>query len=443
MDANIIKAETAKQIRDRGYGNSQKSGINKLGAEDFFIKIRDAIISEYTQHGFCEMVDEYLYGAQRNIDVIVYAAIYQITSFRLYEKGSSPYVPTDPMVSQQSLTWENAQVGYVWDCTTINLIPLLSKANIAGHKLHLQYLQKNNMTDTVKKNQTEIEVENAKKEAMQIITDAKKERELIIADAKKEAGEIASFAKGKKDRETVRENSLVFMNKDDMQNADRLIEKYIVESQRAYKVSSERELSLIVDRNKDNLSKTEEFHDKMCEKTNELQVAWMNSISSSIDEMRELKEEFYKHLHEWQKGLYLHEYEQIAERYTELYRIIDVDRIIANEIVNLANMNGTSDNSRRKTRDGDSQNEIVEKLQKINESLSIFLRKFEVSLNGLGLYVYRVEEGILFNYEWHMNVDDTIDCEGKRIKRCVVPGIAKRAIGDGEDDVIIPALVAV
>ena len=266
----------------------------------------------------------------------------------------------------------------------------------------------------------------------------------IIADANRVAEEIISTAKDKKTRETTSGSKSTFMNTDDMQKADDLIEKYIEESQRAYKVSSERELSLIVDRNRKNLSKTEEFHDKMCEKTdkmckktNELQVAWKKSISSSIDEMNAIKEEFYKHLHEWQKGLYLHEYEQIAERYTELYRIIDVDRIIADEIVSLAN------GDTRRMRDYEEQNDTIEKLQKINESLSIFLRKFEVSLNGLGLYVYRAEEGALFDYVWHMNVDDSIDCEGKRIKKCVVPGIAKKVIGDGEDDVIIPALVSV
>ena len=259
----------------------------------------------------------------------------------------------------------------------------------------------------------------------------------IIADANRVAEEIISTAKDKKTRETTSGSKSTFMNTDDMQKADDLIEKYIAESQRAYKVSSERELSLIVDRNRKNLSKTEEFHDKMCEKTNELQVAWMKSISSSIDEMNAIKEEFCNHLHEWQKGLYPHEYEQIAERYTELYRIIDVDRIIADEIVSLAN------GDTRRMRDYEEQNDTIEKLQKINESLSIFLRKFEVSLNGLGLYVYRAEEGALFDYVWHMNVDDSIDCEGKRIKKCVVPGIAKKVIGDGEDDVIIPALVSV
>lgn len=442
MDKIIKKSDSAKQIRDRGYGNTQIVGINKPGAEDFFIMLRDAIVSEYTSQGYCEMVDEYLYGMHRNIDVIVYAAISQISSFRPYQKGTSVYVPIDPMMSQQPITWESAQVGYVFDCTVTNIIPMLSKANNTGHKFHQQLIRKNTSTsDSITTDGSNLEIEKAKNEAKKIIADAKNERNQIIANAKEEADKILRSVGEKRDK--LKANNSSFMNTGDVKTADGFIEKYIAESQRAYKLKSEQEISLIVDRNQKNLSRTEEFHDQMCEKTNELQVTWMKTITFAIEEMNSIKEEFYKHLHEWQKGLYPHEYEQIAERYIELYRIIDVDRIIADEIVKEINSRDVGLSGTTLVKRDNGKSDTIGKLQKLNETLRVFLHKFEASLNGLGLYVFRVEEGMPFDYVWHMNVDDSVDCEGKNIKRCVVPGIAKRVIGDGEDDVIIPALVSV
>ena len=93
--------------------------------------------------------------------------------------------------------------------------------------------------------------------------------------------------------------------------------------------------------------------------------------------------------------------------------------------------------------DAEKNTVVLKKLQSLDKSLRIFLHKFEISMNGLGLYVYRAEGGDDFDYVWHMNEDDSIDCAGKKIRKCITPGVARRVQGDDEDDVIIPALVSI
>ena len=217
--------------------------------------------------------------------------------------------------------------------------------------------------------------------------------------------------------------------------AEDSLKKHLYEYHQSYRNSSERKITSLINDGQKNLSKTEEFHDKMCAKTNELQASWIKALSKLSDEMTSQKEEFYKHLHNWQKGLYPHEFEQLAERYTELYRIIDIDKLIIEIITNI--------NSQHDLNEGIGMPETVARLEKLDKALHIFLHKFEVSLGGLGLYVYRAEEGAQFDYIWHTNVDDSVDCNGKCIKKCIVPGIARRSADDGEDDVIIPALVSI
>ena len=82
-------------------------------------------------------------------------------------------------------------------------------------------------------------------------------------------------------------------------------------------------------------------------------------------------------------------------------------------------------------------------LQKLNKTLTTFLRRFELSLNGLDLYVFYPNPGDEFDETWHILDDEDEEYEGKYIKECIVPGIAKKANDDYGDDVLIPAVVKV
>ena len=87
----------------------------------------------------------------------------------------------------------------------------------------------------------------------------------------------------------------------------------------------------------------------------------------------------------------------------------------------------------------------LEELEKLNRKLSIFLKKFESSLNGLDMYVYHPDNGEVYDEVWHMIEDDSEFDYSKEyhVKRCVLPGVAKKVNDDGEDDVIILAMVEV
>ena len=59
----------------------------------------------------------------------------------------------------------------------------------------------------------------------------------------------------------------------------------------------------------------------------------MRALDDSYEKLTELKTEFYRTLHEWQVSLYPSEFQPIAERYIELYRILNLDKILRGEIM--------------------------------------------------------------------------------------------------------------
>ena len=61
----------------------------------------------------------------------------------------------------------------------------------------------------------------------------------------------------------------------------------------------------------------------------------------------------------------------------------------------------------------------------------------------MGLYVYYPKTGDTFDDMWHICEDEPVNCEGKKISQYIIPGIAKKANDDSEDDVIIRATVMV
>lgn len=408
----IYKAETAKRIHDKGYG---ARSLARVDAEDFFIRLRDAIISEYTEYGYCELIDEYIINRPSKVDVLAYSAIAQVSNVIKYQKGKDIYIPLENGV--KSITWEMANSQTIQTDMDPNLVLNNAlKANAKGRRMHADYL-KNSM------NSDRAMAIDSEREARRIIEEAKAEANRIIDAANDKVKSVETTPSSKK------VGGIFAQDKEVLGNGSK---EQLLDYQKKYRRDCEREIAGLVDRNQKNLYKTEQFHDQMCAKTNELQATWTRSIASVVEEMNSIKDDFYKYLHSWQKGLYPHEYEQLAERYLELYRIIDIDKLIVDAVF---------ENNKLDVIGKESQS--LSKLQKLDETMHIFLHKFEVSLNGLGLYVYRADEGTDFDYVWHMNEDDSAECDGKKIKKCLAPGIARRVIGDGEDDVIIPALVSV
>lgn len=172
----------------------------------------------------------------------------------------------------------------------------------------------------------------------------------------------------------------------------------------------------------------------MCDKTNEFHAMWVQSLNG-------FKQEFYNHLHKWQASLYPSEIKDIAQRYTELYKTINVDRLITEEALYQYNNDKQNDMHDRMT----ASPSTVEGLNRLNITLTKFLKKFEQSLSGFGMYVFYPKENEKFDEILHSAVedDDYYDFDNAVIERCIVPGIIKKATDDGDDDVIIPAEVKI
>ena len=415
--------KSAQHIAEKGYGQSV---FGRIDAEDFYISLREAIESEYNLQGYCELIDNLLMGLVQGVDGIVYCAISNAGKRSPYKKGDNKFIPLSGI---RPISWNQVMFGqFQFDINSVcNEIVECRKR---GQRSHSAFIKKISVeeTDISSSNQANDRLMKAKRDSDNIIRTAEKKASKIIESAEREARQSRLAVKNESalDTEMSRFGRKIVVGNPQETNTEDSTTEYVYNQQRRFRQECEREITALIEQNQKALSKNEEMHDQMCAKTNELQVAWMKSLTSATDQLTALKEDFYKHLRTWQQSLYPSEYEQLAERYIELYRIIDLDQVISDTMIG-----------------GDNNSATLIKLQSLDKSLHIFLHKFEVSMNGLGLYVYRAELGDDFDYVWHMNEDDSIDCSGKKVRKCITPGVAKRVQGDDEDDVIIPALVSV
>lgn len=420
--------KSAQQIAKTGYG---QLAFNRIEAEDFYINLKEAIEAEYKLQGYCELIDNLLMDVTASVDNIVYMAI-EYAGVRPYKKGETKAIPIPNGLYISYVSWSQIKFGkYVYPMSQV--WDKVIECRKRGQRKHIDVIK-----DVINKQLKEDGDASNRNLANDMIMKPKRERDSIISIANSKAPEITASAE--KEASQLKQNGGIvsstigtsyFGRKDSIRNQQEVsvgesTVEYLYSQQRKFKQECEKEIAVLIGQNQKSLAKSEEIHDQMCSKTNELQGAWMKSLASATDQLLALKEEFYKHLRTWQQGLYPSEYEQLAERYIELYRIIDLDKVISETMV-----------------DAENNTVVLNKLQSLDKSLRIFLHKFETSMNGLGLYVYRAEVGDDFDYVWHMNEDDSIDCSGKKIGKCITPGVAKRVQGDDEDDVIIPALVSI
>ena len=153
-------------------------------------------------------------------------------------------------------------------------------------------------------------------------------------------------------------------------------------------------------------------------------------MDNTLEQLNAVKADFYQHLSQWQKALYPRKGKALADCYLELYRILNVEKLLREEVVFQADQPQAGPSPK-----------TVEGLHKLNKTLTKFLRHFEAALDGLGLYAYFPQPGELFDEMRHTPEDEDAVCEGKTIQFCIQPGIAKKSSDGGEDDVVIPAEV--
>ena len=441
MCIHIQNKMNSSAIYRYGYNNPNNSEdpekTHRINAKEFFNNLSKSIIDEYEHQGFCDLVDDVI-GGREPLDFVAYAAMLYAREHFMGNPldESEQYIPYAIYkdfqgVSHRLMSEDYDKVRMNANTTTYEMyiIQLLDLRN-AGKRAHLESI---NIT------------EQHPDVSGPIIEEANQQANQIIAEAQKNADRIYSAA-----------------------------EQYLKEERLSFKKEINKEISIMLKDRDDQIGLMDKKHNEMRDATDSLHAVWSEELTQTIENLSGLKNELYDHIHNWQISLYHYEIEPLAQRYIELYKIINVDRMIDAEVlfacsnacskdetrVNPEVSNLDSNEQKENVKDKNEENvncdelddnnvlknkETLDALQKLNKTLNIFLRQFEVSLNGLGMYVFYPKEGDEFDDVWHIldneeNINDSI--VDSIIKRCVLPGVAKR-INAEEDEVIIPAVVEI
>lgn len=444
MTNNEEKRASALEIYQSGYQSIFGSG-SKIDSKSFFIELRDAVIYEIETTGYCELVNKILEQGTGGLDIVACAALVDIK--KGFEDNMLTDVEKDPKYKEYvphlrvRLRWSKCEFGRM----NVSIQQVYEDVKGAReilqlHHIHTIKMERKTSINTDKKN---IEVvERAKEQAEKIISSAEVEAKRITNDANAEAIRIIEEAKVRAkeiDDSVTKEASEKAKDK-----AEKLVSRYLTEEQKSYKLELNDEMRKFTDAYIENSNRAMTVHTEMCDATNAVQARWIQALDDTISKMSDIKSEFYSHLHDWQVSLFPKEIKPLAERFLELYRIINVDKMLREEILLKSLSDEMSDDLTDSRVDKNNDLEIrIAGLQKLNKTLTTFLRRFELSLNGLDLYVFYPNPGDEFDETWHILDDEDEEYEGKYIKECIVPGIAKKANDDYGDDVLIPAVVKV
>ena len=424
---------TALEVYRSGYRNRHVLGGYVLASRSFFVELREAICYELEHYGFCSLVDELLKEPPAYMDKVAYAVFCDLAvgypSGQLVdtERGTySAYVP----YQESRLSWSecNFMENWCWNLTR-RVLENIQRARDSVREGHLRYLKTLTEAQPTQKPQ-EIPItpvpdpkeaerlrQEAETQAAQIVENAKQEAERINQSAQTAADAILAEAQAKA------ENGA-------KERADKLVQKYLAQAQREMRQACDAEMEVRLQKTLSQARTLETIHGEMCDKTNTLQANWIKALDNTLEQLNAVKTDFYQHLSQWQKALYPREVKALAECYLELYRMLNVDKLLREEVVFQADQPQTEPSPK-----------TVEGLHKLNKTLTTFLRHFEAALGGLGLYAYYPQPGELFDEMRHTPEDEDAVCEGKTIQFCIQPGIAKKSSEGGEYDVVIPAEV--
>lgn len=439
---------TALEVYRAGYQNQYVHGGYVLASRAFFVELREAICCELEHEGFCTLVDELLEKPPRKLDAVVYAVFLDLASGyengRLTEVTASAYLPY-MKAGGASISW--AACSHMQKCFESvgeeARGSVIQRARNVVRKEHLRYLKTLTEAQTIQKPQKPQEIpitpmpdpkeaerlrKEAKNQAAQLVEDAKQEAKRLTEEAQLEADRINQSAQTAAN--AILAEAQAKAENGAKERADKLVQKYLAQAQREMRQTCDADMEVRLQETLSQARTLETIHGEMCDKTNALQANWIKALENTVEQLNAAKADFYRHLSQWQEALYPREVKALADRYLELYRMLNVDKLLREEVVFQADQ----------PQEGPSP-KTVEGLHKLNKSLTTFLRRFEEALDGLGLYAYYPRPGELFDEMKHEPEDEDEVCEGKTIQFCIQPGIAKKSSDGGEDDVIIPAEV--
>lgn len=466
------KSTTALDIYLEGY----RTGFFNSGVPEskkFFVALRDAVIYELKTQGYCVLADNFLESGKCRMDIVAYAAFADIVmGFKnntLADVESNPkykdYLPYISDMAGRPLLWSQCKQFVEEPIPREKLLETIRTAKQIVRSYHMRNVASNqkssNEPNNQKKEKTTEEatyrakklIEDARAEADKITEEAQSQAKKLTEDARTEADKIKEEAEHQAEKLTedaqmkakgIEEQAYEQACTTAQEKTGKLIEQFLAEEQMKYKAELNAEMRKFTDSYIDNSDRAMTVHAEMCDVTNAVQAKWVQALDAAINQMTSVKAEFYSRLHDWQVSLFPKEIKPLAERFLELYRILNVDKLLREEILfdTVEKDEGSDGSNTVNSERAEVSDAHIVGLQKLNKTLTTFLRRFEVSLNGLDLYVYYPEVGDAFDDMWHI-LDDEETGIGKRIAECVIPGIAKKANDDFGDDVLIPAVVKV
>ena len=454
--------QSALEIFEAGYDNrSSYKGIpdNKR----YFISLRKTIIDELETTGFCTLIETLLESNYAKIDIILYSVFADIREG--YQSGKYINVLEDNRFSNfipyvvgpygKGIKWsecrEYGSKGIPEYKSTLRDVRYIIRKTYVNNQKNSEVLRAESEGIREKASEDAAGIrERARAEAERIRDTAHAEAAGIREEAQSEAAQILEDARNSAD--SIIEEAREKTRSQSKELAEKLVSEYLENEQTRYRKEFDDKMREFSASYLQEAGPVSAIHSEMCEKTDTYYMKWVGTLDETLRKINAAKDEFYRHMHDWQVALYPAQLKPLAKRYLELYRIVNVDKLIREEILFEESMKDDADAIHITEEDTEHDavgpvrepdHPAISGLQELNRKLSTFLRLFEASLNGLDLYVFYPKPGERFDSVWHTPENEGEECIDRIIAECIVPGIAKKADDELGDDVLVPALVRV
>ena len=455
---------TACKINNDYYGRHTINTVPET--KQYYLDLREAIIYELRTYGFCDLLDQYL-EEERSIQCIDLAVFLDIDhgykKNNLADISNKEYSTYVPYVKYTDF-FQTRLKKVRWVDVIKSGLPYQFTEEVRMRLNHVRTIVRDEHVLFVDNNINEMNAHAYnEKEIADRITQAENQASEILEKARNEAKEITD--KAQDDAREVIIQANVQAQEDAEKRATELIARYVEKQQKQYRKEIDIEMEKITLQYIENTLLAETKHKEMCDTTIQFQGQLVSTINSTIDSLNSVKTEFYNHLRNWQTSLILNEFKPLAACYIQWYQLINVDKIISQEVVFRKNAerslveNFDNENNEKTILSEEASIEgsvscsevsrpmdtTIQGLQNLNKNLTILLKNYEKALNGIDLYVYYPKTGEKFDFVKHTLEDDNNDgdCSDRFIIDYILPGIAKKMDDNDEDEIVLKALVRV
>ena len=447
----------------------QKGGIpmsdgntNEPDNKRYYLELLSAIRDEYELYGFCGLIDDLLMKNNERPDLVTGSALLTYLHETDHPFDSDPEWPGEnlPFVKYEGM-------DVLWTQSDLIALPAeisgdqLLRIREHGQTCHCKKLQEmrkeldkaGKIIAAAKAGASDI-LAGAQREGESLIDQGRRKRKELVDEGLRKKEELVDEGLRKKEEligEGCREKEALLMEaaqeagkkreeilaaavSDAGEKSRRLLAEFLSQEQERTRVECSRAAAHISEEERNDFSAAEKLHEDMCERTDHMYGNLVRQLDSVKESLEKMKRDVYSHLHDWQVSLYPREFRPLAMRYQELYRILNIQKLITGMILQTDTI--ASEAARN------SQREIFEKLEKLQTELEKFLRRYEKALNGLGMYVFVPDAGEAFDEYFHVWEDGSPSDLSPVIERCIIPGINKRS-KDGQEEVVVRAIVGI